>query len=255
MNIEEVPWYDFVNIGFAGAMLLVFLYAFSVYLYDRKALSFYYGAYIFSVGLYLFSRSTLIYEYLTKDLEYYLPWVNNVVGYTFQYIAHFTALQFGVFFLNAKRYYPAFYKAARFTRVIFALAIIFSLINISIIESGKFSIWLLNIERIFATLMAIYFQVIILKNSRNKLVIFYVVGSIFFLTGAVISVFALNVIYMRIGTVIEVLFFALGLAYRSKIIQEERNLFKDKMMKETVEKEKLLNQYNEDLKNQVIQRS
>ena len=73
MKVEEIPWYDFVNFGFAGAMLLVFVYALSVYFYDSKAIYLYYAIYIFTVGLYLFSRSTLIYVNIIQDIEFFFP--------------------------------------------------------------------------------------------------------------------------------------------------------------------------------------
>ncbi|GAB3329633.1 hypothetical protein GCM10027429_05830 [Marivirga atlantica] len=255
MKVEEIPWYDFVNFGFAGAMLLVFVYALSVYFYDSKAIYLYYAIYIFTVGLYLFSRSTLIYVNIIQDIEFFFPRITKLLTHTFQYVAHFAALQFGILFLNAKKDYPKFYRAAYYTRILFLVAIALSLINIITYNNSQFYYWLINIERLIGTVMAIYFQVTVLKNSKNKLAVFYVIGSIVFLIGAIISVFALNVVYMRIGTLIEIIIFTLGLAYRSKIIQDERNLFRERMMSETYEKEKLLEQYNEDLKKQVLQRS
>jgi len=255
MKFENIPWFDFINIGFAGAMLLVFVYAFCVYIYDSKAIYLYYAIYIFTVGLYLFSRSTLIYENIIHDVEFYFPRITKLLTHTFQYTAHFAALQFGILFLNAKKDYPRFYRAAYYTRILFLVAIALSVINIITYNNSQFYYWLINIERLIGTVMAIYFQVTVLKNSKNKLAVFYVVGSIVFLIGAIISVFALNVVYMRIGTLIEIIIFTLGLAYRSKIIQDERNLFRERMMSEIHEKEKLLKQYNEDLKKQVLERS
>jgi LytS/YehU family sensor histidine kinase len=60
---------------------------------------------------------------------------------------------------------------------------------------------------------------------------------------------------MRFGTLLEILLFSLGLAYRSNLIQKERNLFKEKLLQENREKEQILNRFNEDLKRQVIERS
>jgi sensor histidine kinase YesM len=255
MDYNQINWDDFINIGFIGAMLLVFLYALGIYAYDRKPIYLYYTLYIFTVGIYLFSRSAFIYENIIVELEAYIPRINSFIAHTFQYIAHFAALQFGILFLSAKINYPIFYRAAYYTRIFFLFAILLSILNISFENNQEFNSWLLNIERLLATLAAIYFQVVILAQRKNKLVVFYIVGSILFIIGAVISVFAYNVVYMRFGTLLEILLFSLGLAYRSNLIQKERNLFKEKLLEENREKEQILNSFNEDLKRQVIERS
>jgi sensor histidine kinase YesM len=140
-------------------------------------------------------------------------------------------------------------------RIFFLLAILLSVLNISTVNHLGFNDWLSYIERSIATLATIYMQIVILAERKNKLVIFYMVGSFLFLIGAVISVFAVDVTYMRIGTLLEILLFSLGLAYRSNLIQNERNIFKERMISEIQEKEELLNRYNEDLKRQVLERS
>ena len=255
MDFHQMHWIDFVNIGFLGIMTFVFLYAFGVYVYEKKSIYFYYCLYIFVLGIYLFSRSAFIYNTITSELEIYFPRINYYLSDTFQYIAHFSALQFGILFLNAKKDYPIFYRAAYYVRIFVLLAVVLSFLNISTFNQTGFNDWLSYIERTIATIATIYMQIVILVQAKNKLVVFYIVGSILFLVGAVISVFALNVIYMRIGTLLEILLFSLGLAYRSNLIQYERNIFKERMIAEIQEKEELLNSYNEDLKRQVLERS
>ncbi|WKV13745.1 histidine kinase [Marivirga harenae] len=255
MYHNQINGIDFVNIGFLGIMFFVLLYALGVYFYEKKAIYFYYSLYIFVLGIYLFSRSEFIYISIISEIEAYFPRINFYISDTFQYIAHFAALQFGILFLNAKKDYPIFFRAAYFVRIIFFLAVGLSILNISTFNNMLFNDWLSYIERTFATLATVYMQIVILIQSKNRLVIFYMVGSILFLLGAVISVFALDVIYMRIGTLLEILLFSLGLAYRSNLIQNERNIFKERMISEIQEKEELLNTYNEDLKRQVLERS
>ena len=253
--VEGITWYDVINIGFAGAMTLVFLYAVSVYLYDRKSIYFYYALYIITIGIYLFSRSDFVAKHVFYGLYEWWPPSQNYIRYTFQYVAHFSALQFGLIFLNAKVDYPRLFKVAKYIKGIFLLAIILSIILIALWNDDQYNVTLVNVERVIASVATIYFQFLVLKNIKNRLVFFYMIGSIFFLVGALVSVAALDVIFMRIGTLMEILLFALGLAYRSKVIQEERNLFRDRMMEEVREKEVLLQQYNEDLKRQVLERS
>lgn len=255
MDYNQIYWVDFINIGFLGIMFFVLLYALGVYAYEKKAIYFYYSIYIFVLGIYLFSRSEFIYNTITSEIEEYFPRINFYISDTFQYIAHFAALQFGILFLNAKKDYPIFFRAAYYVRIFFLVAIILSVLNISTVNNQFFNDWLSYIERTAATIATVYMQIVILAQAKNKLVIFYMVGSILFLVGAVISVFAMNVIYMRIGTLIEILLFSLGLAYRSNLIQQERNIFKERMISEIQEKEELLNRYNEDLKRQVLERS
>ncbi|WKK78418.2 histidine kinase [Marivirga salinae] len=255
MDYNQIYWVDFINIGFLGIMFFVLLYALGVYVYERKVIYFYYSLYIFVLGIYLFSRSEFIYNNITIEIEEYFPRINFFISDTFQYIAHFAALQFGILFLNAKKDYPIFFRAAYYVRIFFLLAILLSILNISTFNNQVFNDWLSYIERTVATIATIYMQIVILVQAKNKLVVFYMVGSILFLVGAVVSVFALDVIYMRIGTLIEILLFSLGLAYRSNLMQKERNIFKERMISEIQEKEELLNRYNEDLKRQVIERS
>jgi sensor histidine kinase YesM len=255
MDYNQISWDDFINIGFFGIMFFVFLYALGVYAYEKKVIYFYYSLYIFVLGIYLFSRSEFVYINITSDIEAYFPKINFLITDTFQYIAHFAALQFGILFLDAKKDYPIFYRAAYYVRIFFFAAIVLSILNIITFNNLVFNHWFLNIERTIATIATLYMQIVILAQRKNRLVVFYIVGSILFLVGAVVSVFAFDVIFMRIGTLLEILLFSLGLAYRSNLIQKERNIFRERMISEIQEKEELLNRYNEDLKRQVLERS
>jgi sensor histidine kinase YesM len=255
MDYNQLYWDDLINIGFVGIMFFVLLYALGVYAYEKKVIYFYYSLYIFVLGIYLFSRSEFVYNNIISEIEAYFPRINFLISDSFQYIAHFAALQFGVLFLNAKKDYPIFYRAAYYVRIFFLAAIVLSILNIGTSNNLVLNDCLANIERTIATIATIYMQIVILAQRKNRLVIFYMVGSILFLVGAVISVFALDVIFMRIGTLLEILLFSLGLAYRSSLIQKERNIFRERMISEIQEKEELLNRYNEDLKRQVLERS
>ncbi|MGB3467722.1 MAG: histidine kinase, partial [Cyclobacteriaceae bacterium] len=255
LRTDSLFWDGFVTICFAGAMMMVLLYTLCITFYDRKKLYLYYVLYIIAITIYLVFRSGLTSGRILPLLEQHIFGVSWYISITFQYIAHYFILQFSLQFLNAKTDYPRFYKAGRFVSHIFMAAVVISFINLTWVHYYPLTFWLSNIERGIAAASAFYFQAIILLERKNRLAVFYAVGSFVFVTGALLALFLENLLYMKLGTILEVLLFSLGLAYRFRLIQEERNSFREQMLDEVSRNEKILQQYNEDLKEQVTARS
>lgn len=89
----------------------------------------------------------------------------------------------------------------------------------------------MNFQQYFMIVFSLAAYVNILKNYRNKLVLFLVGGSFFYLTGAVVSMFLWNIRYMMLGAAIEVFIFSLGMGYRIKVIEQSRQFIENEMNK------------------------
>ncbi|MGB5928898.1 MAG: histidine kinase [Cyclobacteriaceae bacterium] len=252
---ESYFWYNIFVLMFAGAVIIAFLYVFSIWVYDRKAVYLYYLLYLVVLGTYLFSRSYLVYNIFTDEIVPYYPNFQHHLQYTSQYLAHFAYLQFSLSFLDARRDYPVFYKWGRIASYVFFGAVILSVINIEFFGNYRFNYVLMDIERAIAIIATIVFQVIIFVKRKNELVLFVVIGSVFFILGAILAVVFRDTTPMRIGTLLEILLFSLGLAYRIKIMDRERGRYKDEMLKKAKEKRKLLEEFNTSLQQQVKERS
>lgn len=252
---RRLIWYEFGNICFLGAMLIVFLYVVAIYSFDRKPLYLFYLLYIATMGLFLFSRSPMVVQYIIPIIREQAPTFEVHVRYTFQYLGHFAYLWFGIHFLRAWKDYPLFFKVGNYFSWIFLGTAAFTFFAIEFNPTSTFWLDLNDYERILAILFTIGIQVYVLAKRKNELALFLVIGSILFITGAVLAMVQMDVIYMRVGTMGEVFTFSLGLAYRIRISEREKRSIQDQLIKESGEREKLQSRYNEELKEEVRQRS
>ena len=214
MNSDRFISYHVFNVAYLGAIVIIFLYVLATYLYNRENVYLYYLIYLFAAGAYLFSRSTMVHDYFFPRITPQFPTIIYHVGYTVQYLMHISYLWFALAFLNAKNDYPLFHKVGKYMSVFFLLCIGVTIISIEFAPKTKLWLFLYQAERYAAILLTIAIQVYVFANRKDRLASFIVVGSMFFVTGAFISIVANEVFYFRVGAIIEILTFSMGLAYR-----------------------------------------
>lgn len=215
-----IPYYLFI-----GGMALIIAFFVGYYFLYRDRLFIVYSVYLFALLLYLGSKAGFVQNFLREYFTAYLYFFNNII----QVIVNISSLFFAIAFLNAKKDYPKLYVFIRYT--IYLLAIVVFLISIIYIINPFSGVeeTILNIERYYMILFSLLAYVHILMNYKNPLVIFYVGGSFTFLSGAVLALFFRNVQYMMYGAAIEVFIFSLGMGYKTKQIEAEKNKIEGEM--------------------------
>lgn len=222
MSADRMVFYDIFNIAFLGAILIIFLYVLATYVYSRERVYLFYILYLFSIGVYLFSRSTMVHDYMYPLFEMRFPTWAYHLGYTFQFIIHWSYLLFAITFLDAKKNYPLFYQVGKYVSVFFLLCMGVMIVSIEFFPKSRFWIQLYSVERIFAVAFTILAQLYLFVKRKDQLVLFIVIGSVFFIVGGLISMLGTDVFYFRAGAIIEIVTFSLGLAYRLRRAEREK---------------------------------
>jgi len=72
------------------------------------------------------------------------------------------------------------------------------------------------------TLFGVFSMIYLLYKPKDMLVIFIVMGSFIYMVGALGYLFTVNKHYMMVGSILEILIFSLGLAYKIKLDYEDK---------------------------------
>lgn len=222
--VDSIISYHSYNFAFAGAIVIILLYVLATYVYNRDSVYLIYSIYLISIGLYLFSRSYFVSESIYPHLIPIFPDLDYYLSYPVQFIVHLSYLWFTISFLNAKKNYPLFYESGKWVSVFFIACIIVSVISIEFIPETKFWLQLYFVERYIAIAYTIGLQIYMIINRKNVAATFIIVGSIFFILGASLSMIASDVFYFRTGALLEVVTFSLGLAYRLRNAENSKAL-------------------------------
>lgn len=211
---RDIPYYLFI-----GGMALLISFFIGYYFLYRDKLFVVYSLYMLALLLYLGSKAGFAQDYLREYFRAYIYLYNN----TIQVIVNIFSLVFAVAFLNARKDYPRLYVYIRFTILFlcFVVALMFIIYLINPYAGVEETI--LNIERYYMIVFSLVAYIYILMHFRNRLAVFFVGGSFSFLMGAVAALFLRNVVYMMYGAAIEVFIFSLGMGYRMKQIEAEKN--------------------------------
>lgn len=212
---------------FIGGMLLMIFYSFGIYFMNRDKLFNYYAIYLLTLVFYLGVRLPVFFGPL--DLRYPL-WV-HVYNELIQVLVNIFYLVFASFFLNARFDFPKLYKAIRLA-VWFLGGIM--VLQFLLIISERFAwveFYVVQFERYFMIIFSLVAYVHILLNIKNKMAYFLVIGSLFFLAGAMMAMILNNIKYMMLGAAVEVFIFSLGMGYRIKIVEQTRQFIENEMNK------------------------
>ncbi|MFV0593389.1 MAG: histidine kinase [Draconibacterium sp.] len=211
---REIPYFLFI-----GGMTLIISFFIGYYFLYRDKLFIVYSLYLISLLLYLGSKAEFAQEFLREYCRSYIYFYNNII----QVVVNIFSLVFAVAFLNARKAYPKLYVFIKYTTC-FLLFVVVLLAAIYIINPfSGFEETILNIERYYMIVFSLLAYVYILMNLKNRLAVFFVAGSFSFLSGAVLALFLRNVEYMMYGAAAEVFIFSLGMGYRMKQVEAEKN--------------------------------
>lgn len=211
--IRQVPYLLFI-----GGILLMILYSLGIFFMNRDRLFMFYSIYLFMLLMYLGIRLPFLFSYLESHFPRYMYIHNELI----QILVNISYLWFAAIFLNAPRDFPLLDKAIRWA--IRLLIFIFIMVFLVLVTGymAEYEQYIIAAERYFMILFALGAYIYIILNYKHKIVLYLVMGSIFFLAGGVLSMIFLNISYMMLGTAIEVFVFSLAMGYRIKQSEQEK---------------------------------
>lgn len=212
---------------FIGGMLLMILYAFGIYFMNRDKLFNYYAIYLLSLVLYLGVRLPLIFG----PLELRYPLMMHLYNELIQVLVNIFYLLFASFFMNTRHDFPQLHKAIRYAIMFLSGIMVLQFILILSVRYAWIETYLIQVERYFMIIFSMISYVYILLNYKKKIVLYLLVGSLFFLSGAILAMFLNQIHYMMLGAAIEVFIFSLGMGYRIKVVERDRQSIENEMNK------------------------
>lgn len=217
---RQIPFYLFI-----GGMLLMFLYFIGFYFIYNDRLFIYYSLYLLALILYIGARAAFIQEVFRNAMPHAIHIYNDVM----QVFVNIFYLKFAQSVLNAKTDFPKLNIAIRYAIGLLCTIVFLQFI---ILISNPFSAaepYIIGFQRYFMISFSLVSYVHILKNYKRKVVLFLVGGSLFYLSGALLSLYLWEIKYMMLGTAIEVFIFSLILGYRTKLIEQEKKSIETEM--------------------------
>ncbi len=199
---------DQIYLGVCLILIIIFLV---IYLNIRKPELLFYALYVFCSAVYLLQENI--------NIPGYRFFFDSLGGYWFvtvcQILINLFYLIFSIHYLETERDYPKLHKALRTMAGVLILII---LLDMMVYFSKLYAIHegILDLQRLIMTIFGLVSMVYLLKNAKNKLAIIIVVGSFFYMAGALFYLFIDFKYYMIIGTSLEIVIFSLGLAYKIK---------------------------------------
>ncbi|WP_372948693.1 histidine kinase [Mariniphaga sp.] len=218
----QMPYFFFI-----GGMLLMFFYFIGFYFMYNDRLYVWYSLYLFSLILFIGTRTYYIWQFLQSTFPVfgYLFYETIQVGINISYLI------FARIFMNAKIDFPKLNKAIHYALILLVTVVLIQITVITVNPLNNYERHIMNFQRYFMIVFSLAAYVYILKKYRNKLVLFLVGGSFFYLTGAVLSMVLWNIRYIMIGTAVEVFIFSIGMGYRIKIVEQTRQSIENEMNK------------------------
>ena len=202
--------------NYIGACAIIFLTFLIIFLYTRKLEFLFYALYVIFSLIYL-AKNINIHQYQIFYDTYFGSWFVDIS----QIMINLFYVCFAMYYLDTKLNYPKLHKLMR---IILPLLLLLVLADFWSFFSANYQTHqdLLNFQRILMSLFGMASMIYLIIKAMNKLAIFMVIGSCAFLIGALAYLFTNNGHYMMIGSILEIIIFFLGLAYKIKLEYEAR---------------------------------
>lgn len=212
---------------FIGGMALMIFYMLGIYFMYKDKLFLLYVLYMLSLLLYLGLKAS----YFSWYFNMIAPKIYPVFGELIQVLLHIFYLQFAAIFLNANTDFPKLAIAIRYVIRILLGIMVVQLVMLITPGLAPYEDHLMQFVRYFVIIFSLAAYVHIIKNLKDRIVLFLLIGSFFYLAGALVAMFVNYVGYMMLGAAIEVFVFSLGMGYRVKKIEEEKKSIENKIVK------------------------
>ncbi len=226
-----------------GVMLIMAIYNMMLFMYIRNKMYLYYVTYVLSCVLISFSEDGLGFQFLWSGYPGFNIFVENFTNCLF--LIFFTI--YAKTFLNFKVYLPKLNKTLNYLLVVISLVFIISAFSLLPFYTSNMHIYVILVPFIIIYVGAIK----IYKQKEKSFTRFFLLGYSFTMIGIIIIVIRINglvvdqilfVYSLNIGLLIEVVFFSLALAYRLRVIKNEKEIAQAEMIHQLQENEKIITQ-------------
>jgi sensor histidine kinase YesM len=207
---------------FAGICIIMCLITLSFYVYFRQKEYLFYALYVFSFFLYLSGNNLKIYDFLfNKNLFYGFWFYQNL-----QMVINIWYLSFISHYLKTAIDYPKLHLTIK---ILVSILIILVILDTTFIFLNIFTghVYIMSFHRFIMVLFGICGMIYLLKNQKDKLALFIVIGSFCYMIGALAHIFYNNYYIMLTGVSLEIIVFAFGLTYKMQQTQREKLRFQE----------------------------
>lgn len=237
-----------------GMLVMMLSYNFLKFTQLRDRIYLYYACYITAMAFY-FGKGLLVLDKVHYDFY----------GLVFSMIAYIFYFEFAQLFVNVAQRAPFTSKLLRSMSFVLFFYVLIEIVLYNIGTQKALEHRLHFIIRIAIIILSLY-NLGVLWSKRDTLVIFFFAGSFSLLTGSCVafyksiyvdptidpnSIFIDSLFYMGAGLVVELLCFSLGLSYKSKLIELEKDKAQEDLLSQLQENQRLQNSMNDELKRQV----
>lgn len=198
---------------FLGACSILFLTFIVIFINTQKVEFLFYSLYVLFSSAYLVSLDIpLLHSIFESKVGFWWLTISQV-------LINLCYVLFAKYYLNTQKQYPLLdiiIKAVTLILIIIVLAHGFTYF----IGHYQAQSNILNIQRIAMTAFGLFSMVYLVLTCKDKLAIFIVAGSFCYMLGALGFWFTFSKYYMLGGSLLEIMIFSLGLAYKIKLEYE-----------------------------------
>ena len=236
-GLENEFWRDYsggyngtyLSVLILGAVFSIFLFVVFLFLKTSDRLYLFYALYLGGVVIYFSLKTGSVFW-----LGYYLsPRLSLLINEPIQLIYMGLYVRFSMGLLRVEEYDKPLDRFLRFVwkgLILYGLAI---LIVGGVVWKREFDVQLLAVDRVILLLFSIAMLVRLIQKNRSPVLIYFVVGNLFFMAGAALStlsslkVFTVDSLapinFFQIGALAEIMCFSFALGFKVRLLAQERN--------------------------------
>jgi signal transduction histidine kinase/ActR/RegA family two-component response regulator len=243
-----------LDLAFLGLVFIMMAYHFCVFLLSKEKAYFYLSAYLAFFWLFfLFATGVLRNFVFTQYPEWTMLCLNTI------FIIPFFYYRFLSHFLDTKIVIPKWDKVLNYLTKADLIVFVLNLMILIILNDYQLASIVAQIT-LGVNICAALVGLVLLYKKRNKLILHFILGSLVLLIGASIDMYYWDGIhdlgyFSRIGIIVEILLFSLGLGLKIKIRENERIDAKQAYIDQLIVNEKLMKEQKGNLKEMVESRT
>ncbi len=260
----EVKYRNLSQGIFQGFIWIMVFYNFLIFILNRERVYLYYSLYLLGTGLFLMVMSSLALDGINGEIFHYI-WYFAGLCVAFYYL-------FMRSFLRTDELFPSLDKAikiaiySQFLVVGFVMLYHFTY-DIKLIAILYFAS--IGVQTLFILVLLVWLLIILNKKKTSKkinkkLIYFFVAGSFALIVGAAtgniinfldLAQRTIGATFIQTGIVAEILLFSMGLGYRMKLNEKDKQHAQEKLIIQLKENEVLQRTLNQELEQKVAERT
>jgi len=260
---EDVKYRNLSQGIFQGLIWIMVFYNFLIFVLNRERVYLYYSLYLLGTALFLMVMSSLA--------------LDGVNGEVFHFIWYFAGLCVAFYFmfmrafLKTEELFPKLDKgilwAIRIQFGVVAFVMLYYILTKNVKLIAILYTYSIVVQSAFILVVLVVLVTRIRKNkdkNKNKLIYFFVLGSLGLIAGAVtgnllnwfeLAPRAVGGAFVQVGIVSEILLFSMGLGYRMKLNEKEKQTAQENLIIQLKENESLQRTLNQELEQKVQERT